>query len=406
MRLLKIFCLILIYLILMPVACIAESSSALVNKGISAYENKQYDEALKAFEAAGVDNPESPQIYFNKGAAYYRKGEYDKAKEAWEKSALNTKDISLEARSLFNLGNTAFQEAQRQQDSDLKKAIDACTQSIGYYQQALDLLNNPENNQDSSLVKDASENIELVRLVMKSMIDAMAKQQEQDKQQQQTEEELKDLIKKQQELIDRNNYYNQEKIDKGDSKQLNENISQMAGDQDRLREDTKKTADKMPTPDPSKPDPSAKAKEHLNKAQSEQQTATDNMTGRKLSDAAANQESALQELKAALESMDKNNGQGKKQEEKNPQGQQGKQEESQSKGDQAKEQTSDEQEKQQSNQQQQEQQGMSQDKNQDSKKWIGSPKDDAQNILDEEKENQKNRLPETTGGFHDVDKDW
>nr|MCU0600529.1 tetratricopeptide repeat protein [Desulfobacterales bacterium] len=78
--------------ILFPLESFAESPSALVDQGNTAYEKKQYDDALKAYDAAGVDLPESPQIYYNKGAAYYRKGEYEKAKEAWEKAALNAKE--------------------------------------------------------------------------------------------------------------------------------------------------------------------------------------------------------------------------------------------------------------------------------------------------------------------------
>jgi hypothetical protein len=266
------------------------------------------------------------------------------------------------------------------------------------------LLKNQENDQEPALVKDASENIELVRLVMKSMIDSMAKQEEQNKQQEQTAEELKELIKKQQELIDRNNYFNQEKKDKGDSKQLNDNISQMVGDQDRLREDTKKTADKLSAGDPKQPDPAAKAKAHLNQAQSEQQSATDNMAAGSLNEAAPHQESALKDLKEALESLGKDRGQENKQEKKDQQGQQGKQQDAQKQDDQKKDQTTDGQEQQQN--QMQQQQEKPQEKNQDTEKWINGHQDDAQNILDEEKENQENRLRESSGGYRSVDKDW
>jgi Ca-activated chloride channel homolog len=391
-------------LMFFPVPIEAKSSSALVDKGNAAYAKQQYDEALKEYEAAGVDSPESPQIYFNKGAAYYRKGEFDKAKEAWEKAALNTKDVSFEARSLFNLGNTAFQESQRQQDSDPKKALEFCTQSVGYYQQVIDFSKNPENGIDPSLLKDASENLELVRLIMKSMIDAMSKQQEQAQQQQQAADELKELIKKQKELIDRNQYYHQEQQDKGDTRQLSENISQMAGDQDRLKEDTKNTAEKLPSADPSKPNPAGQAKEHLIKAQSSQQAATDNMTAGRLADATPNQESSLKELKDALESLEKDGSNGNKQEK---QDQQSQQQNEQKQGDQQqKKQASDGQQNQQQKQQEQQQQGKQQEKNQDSEKWIAGKPNDAQKILDEEKENQKNRLPESPGGYRDVDKDW
>jgi Ca-activated chloride channel homolog len=393
-----------ICVMLFSFVCQAKSPAGLVEKGNSEYEKKQYDEALKAYDAAGVEIPESAEIYFNKGAAYYRKGEYDKAKEAWEKSALNTKDIQLEARSLFNLGNTAYQEVQRHQDSDPQKAIDACTQSISYYQQVLELLKNPDSNQDPELVKETSENIEMVRLVMKSMLDAMSKQQEQAKQQQQAADELKELIKKQQELIDRNQYYYKEQQDKGKSKDLGDNISQMVGDQTRLREETKDVTEKIPAPDPNQPDPVATAKEHLNQSQSEQQEAADKMTAEKLDEAAPHQESALKEMQNALKSLEKDKGQSGGHEKKDQQGQS---QNAQNKSDQTENQNQREgsQEAQPQPQQQQQQQ-QQEKKTQDSEKWISGNQDDAQRILNEEKENQKNRLPESPGGYRDVDKDW
>jgi hypothetical protein len=397
----KLIYFFLICQILFPVSSYAESPSALVNKGNSAYENKQYDEALKAYDAAGVDKPDSAEIYFNKGAVYYRQGEYDKAKQSWEKSALNTNDISLEARSLFNLGNTSFQQSERQKDSDPQKSIDACAQSIGYYQQALDLLKNQKNIDAPVLVKEASENIELVRLIMKATIDDMAKKKEQQQQQQQVAEDLKELIKKQQELHDRNQYFNQEKKDRGDSQELTENITKMAGDQKSLEEETKKAAEKLPSSDSNHPDLNDQAKSHLNQAQSEQQAATQKMMSGELDQAAPYQETALKELKEALESMEKDTGQGGKQEK---QDQQGQKQNAQKEGDQQKEQTSEGQDQQQ--EQKQQQSDQQQEQNKDSDKWIGSKSDDAQGILDEEKENQKFRLQESPAGYRDVDKDW
>ena len=115
------------------------SSADLVNKGNTAYLAGKYDEALFAYEEASVEAPESPHIYFNRGAALYQKGDYSGAIEAFEKAALKSKDIQLEAKSRFNLGNCAYREAERQQDSNLEKALEACTKSIRHYQEALEL---------------------------------------------------------------------------------------------------------------------------------------------------------------------------------------------------------------------------------------------------------------------------
>jgi Ca-activated chloride channel homolog len=171
--------------LLFPALSQADSPSSLVQKGNTAYEKGHFDEALKAYEQAGVDDPESPQISFNEGAAYYRKGDFAKAKAAWEKASLNSKDLSLEAKAVFNLGNLAFSEAKRQQDSDLQKALDTCTQSIKHYQHTIDLLKKTADAQQAGLKKNAAENIEMVRLVMKSILDALQKQQAEQKQAQQ-----------------------------------------------------------------------------------------------------------------------------------------------------------------------------------------------------------------------------
>jgi Ca-activated chloride channel homolog len=391
-------------LILLPVSAWAENSAGLVKKGNMAYQVEKYDEALKAYDEAAVDAPESPQINFNKGAAYYQKGDYAKAKEAWEKAALTSKDITLEAKATFNLGNCAYQEAKRQQDSDLKKAIDACTRSIQYYQQAVDLLQNQKTATDVSLKKEAAENIEMVRLIMKSILDEIAKQEQQAKQQQQTADELKKLIEKQQELIDRNQYAADEEKQTGQTPQLNEKISQMSKDQAQLQKETGDVAKKLPEadpqkPDPNKPDPAKAAKEHLSQAQAQQKEALVKINDRVLDDARKNQENALEELEKALDSMKKPNGQDGQQQRKSGD------ETSQAQGsDQRNDQQQDQKENDQKNEGQSAQENSEDQEKQE--RPAAQQADTAEDILNEEKENQKNRRPAVSGGYREIDKDW
>ena len=169
-----------------------ESTANLVRQGNAAYSKGEYDKAIAAYNESSVNAPESPYIYFNKGAALYKKGDYSAAIEAFEKAALKSKDPGLEAKSKFNLGNCLYRDAERQQDSDLNKAIEGCTKSVRYYQEALKL--------DPGF-KAAAENIEVVRLVMKDILDKMNKQKEAARQQQEkvekTAEKLKELVKRQ-----------------------------------------------------------------------------------------------------------------------------------------------------------------------------------------------------------------
>jgi Ca-activated chloride channel homolog len=172
---------ILIFLTMGTVAH-AASTAELVSKGNSLYLAGKYDEALSAYEEASVKAPESPRLYFNKGAAYYRKENYDKAKEAFENAALKTKDVNLEAMARFNLGNCSFSQAQRQKDSDLNEMLEACQTAIRHYQEALKL--------DPGL-KEAAENIEVVRLVMKNIMDEINKRKEAAEKNQATQEKMK-----------------------------------------------------------------------------------------------------------------------------------------------------------------------------------------------------------------------
>lgn len=394
----KIIYLFILCLILLPVGARAEDPAGLVKAGNAAYQAGKYDEALKAYDEAAVDAPESPQIHFNKGDAYYQKGDYAKAKEAWAKAALTSKDISLEAEAYFNLGNCAYQEAKRQQDSDLQKAIDACTNSIGYYQQTVDLLQNPREATESSLKKDASENLEIVRLVMKSILDEMAKQQEQAQQQQQAANDLKKLIEKQEELIDRNQYAADEKQLSGESPQLKDKTDQLAADQEQLRKETSDAAEKLPAPDPQKmdpqkPDPAKEAKKHLNQAQAQQKSAFEKINDGQLDDAKKNQENALEELKNALNSMEKPNGQCSQGQEK------------QSSENQKAESTQADEKKQDQKEDGQKTQENSEDKEKQERAAVQQT-DTAEDILNEEKENQKKRLPAVPGGYREIDKDW
>lgn len=366
-------------ILLIPVtqAC-ADSPARLVKEGNSAYLAGEYDEALSAYEEASVEAPEAPQIYFNKGASLYQKGDYSGAAEAFEKAALKSKDIRLEAASKFNLGNCAYREAERQQDSDLNKALEACGKSIQHYQEALEL--DPD-------FTEAAENIEVVRLVMKTILDEINKQKEAQKQQQEamqkTAEQLKELIEKQQNALNRNHQLEDERTKKGQSPELSDKIQDLARDQRDLKEETEELAKNMPKPAGQNTSPAENpAEKHLENAAKEQQAASGNLEQQNTLEAGNNQEKAIEELEKALSSLgEKQKCEGQKQE----------------------------QQQQERDQQEQQQQSSPTDEpsqceeNQDG---MAQMSDDAHDILDEEKENKKQRRMQSTGGHRDVDRDW
>ena len=62
----------------------AASTASLIDRGNRSWIAGDYETAIKDYDEAAVEDPESPYIYFNKGAALYKKGDYSAAVEAFE----------------------------------------------------------------------------------------------------------------------------------------------------------------------------------------------------------------------------------------------------------------------------------------------------------------------------------
>jgi len=169
----------------------ADSAGKLVSRGNRSYEKGDYEKAVEYYEKASVREPESPMIAFNLGNVYYRKQEFDKARDYFEEAALRARDLSLEARAWYNMGNSVFNEGGRQTDSDIEKALKLYEESVRFYSTAL---------QKDPGFDDAAYNIEVARLVIKDLLDRIRKQQEQQKAQQ---EEMKEAVDSLVALIER-----------------------------------------------------------------------------------------------------------------------------------------------------------------------------------------------------------
>lgn len=130
----------------------------------------KYDEAFKIYDDVGKKVTDSPELAYNRGVAYYRKGDRAKAVESFTK-ALLTRDIRLEARTKFNLGNCAYGDALDKQ-GNLKEALDKLKVAISHYKEAIAA--NPDDH-------DAKVNIETAQLLMKHLLDQEKKRQEEEK---------------------------------------------------------------------------------------------------------------------------------------------------------------------------------------------------------------------------------
>ncbi len=386
-------------------ATAGQSPRQLIRQGNQAFERGEFQEALDLYDEASVELPESATLSFNRGAVFYRQDDLKKAEEAFEKAASKSRDLTLEAKCKYNLGNCAFRESERQADSDLQAAVAACERSIGLYQNALTL--NPE-------LANAAANIEVARLTLKSMLDALKKQQEeqqkQQEQQQKTLDKLKELLERQQRAVAANSAVTQQRARTGDTGAVKQKVKDLATDQDTLRNDTQQFAEGLsqaqqqqpgqPQPQammggaqpPAQPPPQfAAAQEHLGKAVSEQERATQYLQNNALAPARPTQQKAAAELQEALKALTQPpEGQGSQQQPQDDQQQQQQQDqEQQQQGDQGEQ---DQQQDEQQQQQQQQQAAMVDEK--------------AHDILDEEKQNREQRQVHGGDGYRPVDRDW
>ncbi len=353
--------------------------AGLVKEGNSAYNAEEYDKAVTAYDEALKESPDSPYAFFNKGAALYKKGDYAGAAEAFEKAALNSRDRQFEAKSRFNLGNTAYKEAEARKENDLQKALEGCSKSVSHYREALRL--------DPGL-KEAAENMEMVRVVMKNILEEIQRQKEagqKDREKkEQAEEKLKEIIREQENALEKNMKLEKEQAGKGGSSDLDKKIGELADEQKAIRDKTEALSKEWPKDEgQNNASDEVSASKHLENAAKEQDAAYGNLGQKNTKEAAKNQEEAIKELNEALDSQEKgSNNDGAGQDKKDQQDkQQGQQEQS----------SSDEDKKAGSDQAQAARANLS---------------DDAQDILNDEKENRSQRKAIMLRGYKGVDKDW
>jgi Ca-activated chloride channel family protein len=331
----------------------ADGPWQLVARGNTAYEAGNYDEALQLYDEASVEVPESPRVDFNRGTALYRKGDYEAATEAFKEAALKSRFPDLGSRAKYNLGNCAFRLAEHQRGSDLKKAVEHCRTSIQYYQEALEL--NPE-------FKQAAENIERVRLYLKTLLDELKQQQEDQNQQQKNQdgvaEKLKELLKRQRTAVGQNQSLAEQKMQSGKTPEWTGSVSRLAEDQASLQDDTADVLNEMdqlqqtrtsqkqnPAQSPARPGAGPQAglhkrlqaaMRHVGQAINSQGKSIPPINQQELDPAREHQQMAVQNLEEALRKLSQNrqpeSRQSQQQKNQQPQEQQQQQEDRQEAG--------------------------------------------------------------------------
>jgi len=173
-------------------------------EGESLYCKKKYGQALNRFIDAQIESPEDARLKYNIANTHYKMKNYEEAVKSYLDVASTARDISLEEKVYFNLGNCFYKQGK-------------LPEAVTYYKKALELDPNDQ---------DAKYNLEFVREEIKRRINEAKKRQEK----QQNKKPAPDQSQRQQEIGEKDNY------ERKDQKPLKKQKDQMkAGSQENKK---------------------------------------------------------------------------------------------------------------------------------------------------------------------------
>jgi Ca-activated chloride channel family protein len=198
--------------VILVVPILADDHVSLNEKGNKEFAEGNYKEALEYYHRAGIERPETPEIYYNHANALVETGSFEEAAEKYGK-ALTTDDISLQAGIYYNSGNGYFLQ------EDYVKAIEA-------YQQTLEL--NPDD-------LDAKYNLELARNRLKEQMERKPQEQNRQGQQQQQQNQQSNQQDQKQQQPKENQQQDQEQQQKQQQQQQQQPNPDEMSKEDALR---------------------------------------------------------------------------------------------------------------------------------------------------------------------------
>jgi len=379
----------LFMLLLVPGLACAESARSLVESGNEAFRQGDFATALDNYEKAAASEPDSAVVLFNRGDALYRQEKYDEALNVFEGAAAKAmadNDPMLEAQSRYNMGNSAYREAERYRQEDLQKAYETFKRSSGYYQSALKLNSN---------LPEAAHNLEAARIAAKQVEELIRKQEEKaqqgEQQKQEIAKDLQNLQKEQQDAAEQSRDLAQSQEQEGSDSET----AQQAANQESITARTRETGEKLEqmSQDQQVEPSDEMAREHVKRAIAKQEEAQKNLQQNKPSEAHEDQQEAARELQKALQQLEQGQDNGEKKESAG-------QKESSAKAE-ADQQKQPEQPEQQNSAEEAGQQ------NEEVPAVSGAPAGESpQDIINEELENRIDRSVRGATGYKAVDKDW
>jgi Ca-activated chloride channel family protein len=251
-----------------------ESARNLVEEGNEAFGRGEYETSLQKYEKARELEPDSAVVLFNRGGALYRQERYDEALNAFEQAAsqaMTDGNRELEAKSRYNMGNSAFRRAGQMSRENPRLGLEEFKRSSGFFQDAV---------KRSPGYTAAAQNLELSRRAAKQLEELIQQQEEQARKQAEQKQEVADELEKlQQEQL-------QAAQQSGEMAREQEktgsagDAGQQAERQESITEQTRETGKKL---------------HELNRQQQGEQL-SDEMAGEHVKRALENQEEAEKEL--------------------------------------------------------------------------------------------------------------
>jgi tetratricopeptide (TPR) repeat protein len=144
-------------------------------EGNRLYDEKAYEEALRAYTEGQVAAPEAPEFHYDIGNVLYRQGKFDAAGEAFNRALLSAPP-SLAPLASYNLGNALFRQ-ERYEDA------------VKAFRRTLEVL--PDDG-------DAKQNLELALRAIEQQKQSREQQQQQQRQDNQQQQQQKQQEQQQQ----------------------------------------------------------------------------------------------------------------------------------------------------------------------------------------------------------------
>src|SRR5437868_6331699 len=185
--------------------------------GLDAYRSGKFEDAYSQFQQTLKMHPESraeDKLQFDTGAAAYKLKDYGKALESFSQ-ALLSRDLGLQSKGHYNLGNTLYQRGETQQNDD--KKLSDWTNALDHYEQTLKL--DPQN-------KEAKENYDYVKRKIEELKNKKQEQpspspspQQKDKQDKQNKQDQKQDQQQDQQKQQKQNQQQQQQQQQGQGQQ-------------------------------------------------------------------------------------------------------------------------------------------------------------------------------------------